>query len=127
MSNTVVRYQGDDIPITIELTDSAGAPINITNLAELYVYVINSKQNSVLAQFSKAGGGAFQALKVVTAFKYRADVLSGTTKHALLGLYDIDVNVVQTDADYQSSQKNTIGLKCVFQLNKSVSKIVSSG
>jgi hypothetical protein len=125
--NTTIKYQGDDIPITVELTDSAGTPINITNLAELYVYVINHKQNSILAQFSKAGGGAFQSLKVVTAFKYRADVLSGTTKNAPIGMYDVDINVVQTDADYQSNQKNTIGLKCVFDLYKSVSKIVSSG
>lgn len=125
--NTTIRYQGDDIPITVELTDSAGTPINITNLAELYIYVINHKQNSILAKFSKAGTGGFQKLVVVTAFKYRADVLSGTTKDALIGMYDIDINVVQTDADYQSSQKNTIGLQCVFDLCKSISKIVSSG
>jgi hypothetical protein len=127
MSNIVIRYQGDDIPLLISMNDSSGIPINITNLAELYVFVLINKTNQILAQFSKTGGGGFQSLVMITNFIYRADIFSGTTKDAAIGLYDIDVNVVQTDADYEASQKNTIGIKGVFQLNKSVSKIKSSG
>ncbi len=124
---TVVKYQGDDIPIRISMTDATGTPINITNLAELYVYVISHNKHTVLVKFSKAGTGGFEKLVIVSAFLYRADVLSGITKDALPDVYDIDINVVQTDADYESSQKNTIDIQNVFRLNKSVSKIMSSG
>jgi hypothetical protein len=127
MSNTAIRYQGEDIPVLINITDAAGDPVNITDLAELFVYIINHKQNSILVRFSKAGGGGFQALVAVSDYIYRADILSGTTKNALPGMYDVDINVVQTDADYEDSEQNTIGIQYVFQLNKSVSKASSSG
>ena len=123
----VIRRRGDDVPLLIGLTDSSGSPINITNLAELYVYVINTAQNSVLAKFSKAGIAGFDGLLAISAFSYRADILSGTTKTAALGMYHIDINVVETDGDYESNQKNTIGMDAIFNLKDSISKTVSSG
>ena len=123
----VLRRRGDDIPLLLALTDSAGVPINITALAELYVYVVHSTQGTTLVKFSKAGTGGFTALTMISATIYRADVKSGTTKNAPLGEYYLDINVVQTDVDYESSQKNTIGFDPVFNLKNSISKIVSSG
>lgn len=123
----VQRRAGDDIPVKIGLTDLNTNPIDIDALAELYVYIIHSRSGSILAKFNKAGTGGFLALERISATSYRADIKSGLTKVAALGEYKIDVNVVQTDADYESSQKNTIGIEEVFNLNNSTSKIVSSG
>ena len=123
----VIRRRGDDIPLLIGLTDSTGTAINITALAELYVYVINSTQGTTLVKFSKAGTGGFTALTVISPISYRADIKSGITKTATLGEYHVDINVVETDADYESNQKNTIGIDSVFNLKDSVSKVVSSG
>jgi len=123
----VIRRRGDDIPLLIGLTDSTGTAINITALAELYVYVINSTQGITLVKFSKAGTGGFTALTVISPISYRADIKSGITKTATLGEYHVDINVVETDADYESNQKNTIGIDSVFNLKDSVSKVVSSG
>ena len=123
----IIRRRGDDIPLLIGLTDSTGTAINITALAELYVYVINSTQGTTLVKFSKAGTGGFTALTVISPISYRADIKSGITKTATLGEYHVYINVVETDADYESNQKNTIGLDSVFNLIDSVSKVVSSG
>ena len=123
----IIRRRGDDIPLLIGLTDSTGTAINITALAELYVYVINSTQGITLVKFSKAGTGGFTALTVISPISYRADIKSGITKTATLGEYHVDINVVETDADYESNQKNTIGIDSVFNLKDSVSKVVSSG
>jgi hypothetical protein len=123
----IIRRRGDDIPLLIGLTDSTGTAINITALAELYVYVINSTQGTTLVKFSKAGTGGFTALTVISPISYRADIKSGITKTATLGEYHVDINVVETDADYESNQKNTIGIDSVFNLKDSVSKVVSSG
>jgi len=123
----ITRRKGDDIPLLIGLTDSSGAAINITNLTQLYVYVVHTTQGSVLAKFNKGGVGGFEALIAISATSYRADILSGTTKKATTGDYHVDINVVETDADYESNQKNTIGIDAVFTLKESISKTVSSG
>jgi hypothetical protein len=125
--SVVIRRRGDDIPLLIGLTDSTGTPINITNLAQLYVYVVHATAGTILVKFNKGGTGGFTALTVISATSYRADVKSGITKTATLGEYHVDINVVETDADYESSQKNTIGIDAVFNLKDSVSKTVSSG
>ena len=65
----VLRRRGDDIPLLLALTDSAGVPINITALAELYVYVVHSTQGTTLVKFSKAGTGGFTALTWCTIRK----------------------------------------------------------
>lgn len=123
----VVRHQGDDVPLLISLTDSNDEAIDIDDLEELYIYVVSQEAGAVLAQFSKDGAGDFTALVKVTATQYRADVVSSLTKTAALGAYNIDVNVVQTDAEYEDSKKNTIGIETVFELYESTSKAVSSG
>lgn len=123
----VTRRAGDDIPISISLTDANGAVMSIDDLAELYVYVIHTTSNTILVKFSKAGTDGFTALTKVSSTVYRADVLSGLTKAATLGEYNIDMNVVETDADFEDSQKNTIGIQGVFNLKDSTSKAKSSG
>lgn len=124
---SVERHAGDDIPLLLNFTDSAGVAINIDNLAELYVFVIHATEGTVLAKFSKAGAAGYTALEKITTLIYRADIKSSITKTAALGPYKVDINVVETDTDYESSQKNTIGVDIVFKLKDSYSKVVSSG
>jgi hypothetical protein len=116
----VDRYIGDDIPLT--LTSS----ISIDDMAELYVYLVHKSSDVVAKKFSKAGSGEFSALIKEDAYNYRADWLSGDTKEATIGVYNIDINVVETDADYQDSEKNTIGVKEAIDLKQSRSKLSSS-
>jgi len=123
----IVRRRGDDIPLLIGITNSSGVAINITNLAQLYVYIIYSTKGTTLVKFNKGGTDGFSALTAVTATSYRADIKSSITKTATLGTYHVELNVVETDTDYDSSQKNTIGLDVVFNLKDSISKTVSSG
>jgi hypothetical protein len=123
----VERKRGDDIPLLIGLSDSLGNAINIATLAELYIYVIHGRTGAILVKFSKAGTGGFTALTQITPTSYQAIILSGVTKNATIGGYCIDINVVETDINYQSSQKNTIGIMSIFNLKDSVSKVVSSG
>ena len=123
--STQTRYRGDDIDIDIIVTDENDDAVNIENLAELYIYITHN--NSVLIQFNKAGTGGFTALKKITSYLYLAIIKSGTTKSAELGNYNIDGNVIETDADYESSEKNTITIEDLFSLKDSKSKAVSSG
>lgn len=122
----VDKRQGDDIDISLSLTDAAGDPINIDNLAELFVYVTNTASKTILKKFSKAGTGEFTVLKKITTTNYKAIVKSAITKDATKGYYDLDVNVVQTDADYDDSEKNTVGVESIINLLPSVSKASSS-
>ena len=122
----VDKRQGDDIDIAISLTDAADDPINIENLAELFVYVTNTASKTILEKFSKAGTDGFTALKKITTTNYKAIVKSTKTKDATKGYYDLDVNVVQTDADYDDSEKNTVGVESIINLLPSVSKASSS-
>ena len=120
---TVDRFQGDDITLSI----TVGTDVNIDDLAELFVYVVKERGGAILAKFSKAGTGDFIALAKVTTTNYTAIVPSGSTKDADQGLYVIEGNVVETDADYESSQENTITIPTKINLKPSVSKESSSG
>lgn len=122
----VEKRQGDDIDISITLTDAAGDLMNIDDLAELFVYIVSSTTQAILAKFSKAGTGGFIALDIITTTNYKAIIKSVITKDAITGYYDLDVNVVETDADYEDSEKNTIGVDKLFNLLSSVSKASSS-
>lgn len=122
----VDKRQGSDIDISITLDDIAGDPMNIDDLAELFVYIVSSTTKAILVKFSKAGAGEFIALERITATNYKATVKSAITKDAIPGYYDFDVNVVETDVDYEDSEKNTIGVEKLFKLISSVSKASSS-
>ncbi len=122
----VNKYKGDDIPVTIELTD-AGGNINIDNLAELYVYIIHAISKTTAKTFSKAGSGDHVALRKVTTISYIADWLSGSTKDAAIGKYIIEVNIVETDANYESSKKNTLASDPIINLLDTKIKTESSG
>jgi len=122
----VEKRQGDDIDISITLTDAAGNLMNIDDLAELFVYIVSSTTQAILAKFSKAGIEGFTALSSITATNYKAIVKSAITKNAITGYYSLDVNIVETDADYNDSEKNTIGVEKLINLLSSVSKADSS-
>jgi len=117
------KRQGDDITLSI----TVGTNVNIDNLAELFVYIVNERTKKISAKFSKAGTGDFLALTKVTTTNYTAAWLSGTTKDADTGLYTIEGNVAETDADYESSEENTITCPDRINLKPSVSKASSSG
>ena len=117
------RKQGDDITLSI----TVGTNVNIDNLAELFVYIINKSTSAVLIKFSKAGTGDFVALDKISTTVYEAIIPSGDTKAATVGTYSIEGNVAATDADYESSQENTITLDDQILLESSVSKTSSSG
>lgn len=122
----VDKRQGDDIDISITLTDAAGDPMDIDDLAELFVYIVSSTTDVILVKFSKAGTEEFIALERITATNYKATVKSAITKDAITGYYSLDINIVETDADYEDSEKNTIGVEKLFRLLSSVSKASSS-
>jgi hypothetical protein len=122
--------RGSDINVLVTINDADSNPVNIDNLSDLFVYVVLASRprgSEVLAKFNKAGGGGFLALDKITTTQYRAKVLSGTTKTAYLGLYDLDVNIVETDAEYESSEENTVVVQEIFELGESTSKSQSSG
>ena len=124
---TVDRFKGDDIPITIGLTDLDDADINIDDLTELYVYVIHDPTNVVAKMFSKAGGGDYVALRKVTTTSYIADWKSGSTKDAEAGAHRIELNMVESDATYESSKKNSIGSDIIIYMKETTIKTLSSG
>ncbi len=117
------RKQGDDITLSI----TVGTDVNIDDLAELFVYIVNQGTKIILAKFSKAGAGDFIALAKVTTTNYTAIIPSGTTKDANTGTYLIEGNVAETDADYESSEENTITCQDRIILKTSVAKASSSG
>lgn len=117
------RKQGDDITLSI----TVGTDVNIDDLAELFVYIINEQTKAIIVKFSKAGMGAFLALDKITTTTYEALWLSGSTKDVAKGAYNIEGNVAATDADYESSEENTITIDDRIILESSVSKASSSG
>ncbi len=122
MANTV-KKQGDDITLSIKV----GSGVSIDDLAELFVYIINSVSKTILIKFSKAGTGDFVALIKVTATNYKAIIPSSITKVTDSKTFDIEGNVVETDAEYEDSEENTITIDDKIILTSSVSKASSSG
>ena len=121
-----IRRQGEDIPITILLKTSSGA-VSIDDLAECFVYLMSEYSSAAVAKWSKAGTQeGCTALVKVDSTHYRADWLSADTKEATLGEYYLEVNMVETDAEYNDSEKNTIPSDTVFELQKSTVKDQSS-
>ena len=118
-----IRKKGDDITLSI----TVGTNVNIDNLAELYVYISNQRTSAIAIKFDKAGSTGFTALDKVTTTTYEAIWPSGDTKDADKGTYVIEGNVVITDADYESSEENTITIPDRIILQGSTSKASSSG
>jgi len=121
----VDKYQGEDIPILIAMTDENGNAMNIDDLTELYVYIIHD--NTIQKKFSKAGDTGYDALIKITTTSYVARWLSGDTKDANTGMQNLEVNIVESDVDYQDNEKNTIGCENIIYLHKSIIKTESSG
>ena len=117
------RKQGDDITLSI----SVGTSVSIDDLAELYVYITNERTKAILIKFNKEGSTGFTALDKITTTVYEAIIPSGTTKAAKVATYVIEGNVADTDADYESSEENTITIKDKIILETSTSKASSSG
>lgn len=117
------RKQGDDVTLSI----TVGTSVNIDNLAELFIYIVDERTKATAVKFSKAGTGDFIALTKVTTTNYTAGWLSGSTKDSDKGAYLIEANVAETDADFESSQENTITIDDRILLETSVSKASSSG
>jgi len=117
------KKQGDDITLSI----TVGGNGNIDNLAELFVYIVKVKDDTILTKFSKAGTGGFTALIKISTTIYEAIIPSSITKLVAPGHYKIEGNVAVTDADYESSQENTITIDHQIQIVKSISKASSSG
>ena len=117
------RKQGDDITLSI----SVGTSVSIDDLAELYIYVTNERTGVILIKFDKAGSAGFTALDKISTTVYEAIIPSGTTKDAAKGTYVIEGNVAATDADYESSEENTITIRDRIILESSTSKASSSG
>lgn len=120
------RYQGQDISITVDLTDANGAAINIGNLAELFVYIMRRRSSTPIKKFSKAGATGYTALVEVDSTHYRADWFSADTAIATPDLYYLEINVVETDADFEDNEKNSIGTDDIINLKKSAVKAESS-
>lgn len=120
----VTRYQGQDIAITILVKDDNGSAINIDNLAELHVYMVYG--GAKVKAFSKAGTGDADALVKVDTTHYRMDWLSEDTYNRAAGEYLMEINVVETNAAYTDSEKNTVLLVPVVDMVAAAIKSESS-
>jgi len=122
-----IAYQGNDISITIDLTNKiTGEAINIDDLAELFIYIMLRGNSTPINKFSKAGATGYTALLKVDSKHYRADWKSADTKVAIPNMYYLEINVVETDEDFDEDEKNSIGTVDVIDLRKSVIKAESS-
>lgn len=114
----VDKYRGQDITLTVTCS------VSIDDLAELYVFLIHRDSRTVGAQFNKAGSTGYTALTKVTAYIYKAIWGHTDTKGADLGMYDMDIAVIQTDADYEDSEKHTKKIEEIIDLKDAHSKLL---
>lgn len=122
-----LRGKGSDIALTLSFKDDDGNAINIDDLTELYVYFLYGDTTTPVMKFSKAGtGDDTDALVKVDTTHYRADWLSAETAEAKAGYYDVEVNIVQNNAAYALSQKNTIKKYTFVELIETTIKELSS-
>lgn len=117
-------FQGRDVAITLLIKDDAGDAVVIDDLDELYIYL--STGGDEVKSFSKAGTGDHQALVKVDTTHYRVDWLSADTSVAAEGEYIMEVNIVESDAAYTDSEKNTIESLPIIDMKSSTVKSESS-
>jgi len=120
---TTEKYQGDDITLSV----TVGTDVSIDDLAELYIYIVNRKTKVTQKKFDKGGATGFTALIKISSTVYEAIWPSSDTKDAEIGYYNIEGNVVVTDAEYEDSEENAITLDDQILLKSSISKASSSG
>ena len=120
----IIQYQGDDLEVNIEVLDG-GVAMDIDALKELYVYIIQSDTEKIEAKYSKAGAGDHIALTKVTATMYKFWIDSSITSATKGGDLNIEVNVVESEAELTDGDKNSIAKEKLIQLNTSQIKAES--
>lgn len=89
----ITYYQGDDIPITIELfdDDTQQIPINIDLLQDLIVYIYTDGARIVRA--TKVAKTGFITLSKVSSYEYNFIVPSAETKMLTPGQMRIEISI----------------------------------
>lgn len=116
-------YQGEDIPIHVELfSDSEGTQkIDIDALTDLVVYMYSDGASIVkMSKVSKAG--YLQLLKK-TEYKYSCIVSGSLTKLLAPGVLFIEVNIVNASADTSDGRLNRIQKTPIGIIHKSLVKV----
>ena len=99
------KYKGSSFPIDIDITDNAGAAIDLTGKGVL-VSIKHNDKTRVLARYSNVNLTDHEDLVIMDAEEgqVRCIVNVQKTRVALAGEYDVFVKVGFTDEDYEDSK-----------------------
>ncbi len=116
-------YQGDDIPVVIELfeDEEETIPVNIDNMLNLIVYVYTDGVR--IAKFSKTIKTGYKTLTRNSATNYSLIVETPFTRTFNPGVLLMEINEVATAPGVDDGKFNKIGVFPIAKLNKSLIKI----
>lgn len=100
-------YRGEDKDIEVTIQDSSLAPIVISTLEGLLIYV--DVDGTVIARYSKnviAGHGAITTINDAQGI-VSVKLQESQTKNAKIGIVGVEVKISQTDVNYENNDKES--------------------
>lgn len=118
----LIYYQGDDIPVQIELFEDENQTIqiNIDNLTDLVVYVYTDGTH--IAKISKTPRAGYIQLRRIDEKKYSCMIDSLNTKLMNPGIVVVEINTITSEDQLADFKLNKIGLSPIGYLNKTLIK-----
>ncbi|KAF5034521.1 hypothetical protein DSECCO2_595200 [anaerobic digester metagenome] len=116
-------YQGDDIPVVIELfeDEAESVPVDIDNMLDLIVFVYTDGIR--IAKYSKTVKTGYKTLTRNSSTNYSLIVETAFTKTFNPGILNMEINEVTTAPGIDDGRFNKIGVFPIAFLNKSLIKI----
>lgn len=116
-------YQGDDIPVVIELfeDEAESVPVDIDNMLDLIVFVYTDGVK--IAKYSKIAKAEYKTLIRNSSTNYSLIIETSFTKTFNPGTLMMEINEVTTAPGIDDGRFNKIGVFPIAILNKSLIKI----
>ena len=108
-------YKGADLLITIKVKDSDGDYIDIETLTELFVYIVD-KNGVIIAKARKTETAGYTTLVKDDSETYHFYLTSAEKDRASVGIVDIEVMPVETEAELSDEKYNQIGRATLMNL-----------
>ena len=109
-------YQGDSIPITLNVVDENSSAVDLDTLDDIEVKIFNKSTRELMNTFTLSGG----TITKTNAAGGICDMYNdGADTNIRTGVYVVQVKTTETDANY-SPKRYRYGQVDAFILNKSI-------
>lgn len=106
-----IKYQGDDILISVKLKTKSGTYVDLDSYADIIVYAYTDK-NGVIAMGSKTTKTGYSSLNKISSTEYQFVIDSSKTTTMTSGVMSLELNFVASTTidDMADGRYNSIAI-----------------